>query len=135
MSEGGADLVAVSDRLWGAFNARDWNRFFSLATPDYVARTDVRWPGGGEFRGRDELMRFLEQFLDPWEELRYERTDDPEIINGHVVERGRWAGRGRATGIEGSIDFTSVATFRDGLMARSDFFIDHDEALRFARES
>jgi ketosteroid isomerase-like protein len=134
VSEGAdADLVAVSEGIWSAFNARDWDRFFSLTTSDYVVRTDPRWPGGGEFHGRDELLRFLEQFLEPWEELRYERMAEPEPINGCVVERGRWAGRGRATGIEGSIEFTSVATLRDGLVARIDFFIDHGEALEFVR--
>jgi hypothetical protein len=77
-------------------------------------------------------MRFFDQFLDPWEELRYERSGEPVILNGQMVEQGAWVGVGRATGIEGRIDFTLVTTIENGLVKRSDFFISHDEALAFA---
>ncbi|MDP9187962.1 MAG: nuclear transport factor 2 family protein, partial [Actinomycetota bacterium] len=77
-----ATLLAVVDGLWKSFNGRDWDRFFTLTTADYVARTDPQWPGGGEFRGREQLLGFLEQFLEPWEAMRYERTSDARMVNG-----------------------------------------------------
>jgi hypothetical protein len=129
-----AELLAISDRLRSAFNARDWDAFYELTTDDFTAKTDPRWPGGGEFSSRDEQMRFFEQFLDPWEELRYERSGEPVVLKGQLVEQGAWVGVGRATGIEGKLDFTLVTTIEDGLVKRSDFFISHDEAVAFAQD-
>jgi hypothetical protein len=128
-----AEFLPILDGIWAAFNARDWDAFYSLTTEDYSARTDPRWPGGGGYHGREETERFLGQFLEPWEELRYERRADPVMVGGRAVERGAWLGTGRSTGLGGEIEFTVVATMRDGLLARSDFFIDHNEALAFAR--
>jgi hypothetical protein len=127
-----ASLVAVSDKLWTAFHARDWDAIFELTTDDFALSTDPQWPGGGEFATREELLRFLEQFLDPWEELRYVRRGEPALVGGRLVERGGWVGVGRSTGIEGTIEFTLVTTVENGLLKRSDYFIDHDQALAFA---
>lgn len=96
---------------------------------DYVMATDPSWPGGGEYRGPGDQRRFLEQFLEPWEELRYERTQEPVTRGSCVVERGRWAGRGRVSGLAGQLDFTVVISIRDRLVTRSDFFIRHEDAL------
>jgi hypothetical protein len=128
------EMQAISDRQWSAFNARDWEALYESTTPDFTAKTDPRWPGGGEFSGREAQMRFFEQFLDPWEKLRYERVGEPTALNGRMVERGAWIGVGRTTGIEGRLDFTVVTTFEDGLVKRLDFFISHDEALAFAEQ-
>jgi hypothetical protein len=127
------ELIRISDGVWKAFDDRDWDALYALTTPGFVVRTDERWPGGGEFHGREAQQRFFDQFLEPWETLSYERTAEPEVIGSRVVERGAWIGTGRSTGIEGRIDFTAVATLTDGLVARTDFFIDHDAAMAFAR--
>jgi hypothetical protein len=128
-------MVAVADELWEAFRLRDWDRLFALTSDDFAARTDPRWPDGAEFHGREEMTHFLEQFLDAWEELRFERTAEPEQAGEHLLERGRWVGRGRSTGIEGTIDFTVVQTFAGGRLARSDFFFEDDDARAFAHAS
>jgi ketosteroid isomerase-like protein len=118
-----------------AFNARDMDRLFSLLTEDTVVRTDRDWPGGGEFRGRAQIEPFLIEFLDPWNELRYEVREEPVEVGPWLVERGRWHGTGRSSGIEGTIEFTSVARFEAGLMSRLDAFLSHDDALAFANDA
>jgi hypothetical protein len=128
-----AEFLSLSDSIWAAFNARDWDAFYALTTDDYSTHTDPLWPGGGGFHGREEIDRSLRQFLEPWEELHYERKADPVMIGGRAVERGAWLGTGRSTGIVGEIEFTLVQTVRDRLLARSDFFLDHEDALAFAR--
>jgi hypothetical protein len=127
------EMVALSERGWASFNERDWDGFFANATPDIATRTDPRWPDGGEFIGREEIVPFIEAFLEPWDELRYERSEDPEVVGGKLVEKGAWVGTGRSTGIAGRIDFTSVLILRGGLIERLDVFFDHEDALEFAR--
>jgi hypothetical protein len=126
-------MLALSERGWAAFNERDWDRFFANATSDVATRTDPRWPDGGEFIGREEIVPFLEAFLEPWDELRYERMEDPDVVDGKLVEKGAWVGTGRSTGIAGRIDFTSVMFVRGRLIERLDVFFDHEDALEFAR--
>jgi hypothetical protein len=127
-------MLAVRDRLWTTFNARDWDAYFELATDDVVMRTDPAWPGGGTYRGREEIMHFAEQFLEPWEELRYEQVGDHDVIDERrLVERGSWVGSGLASGIAGTVEFTVVISFRGPLIERADFFLSEPEALEFAR--
>jgi hypothetical protein len=127
------EMLATSDELWRALDARDWDRWFARAQPDFVLRTDPRWPDGGEFRGREEILRFMGSFLDPWESLRYERRAGPERVGDRMLEEGSWLGTGRTTGIDGRIDFSVVGEFREGLMSRLEFFIVHEEAQEYLR--
>jgi ketosteroid isomerase-like protein len=127
-----AEMVEVADRSWDALGRQDLEALFSCATPDFTIKTDPLWPDGGEFSGREAIERFLGQFLEPWESLRFESTDEPELIGGKLVQPGAWVGRGRATGIDGRIEFTVVSTYVQGLTSRLDFFIKHKDALAFA---
>jgi hypothetical protein len=127
-----AEMVEAADRSWDAFARRDLDTLFALARPDFAIKTDPLWPDGGEFTGREQIERFLGQFLEPWESLRFERTGEPEVIGGKLLQPGAWVGRGRATGIDGRIDFTVIATYEQGLTSRLDFFIKHEDALAFA---
>jgi hypothetical protein len=127
-----AELVELTDTLWEIFNERDWDRFFELTKPDFTAQTDPLWPDGGTLTGKEENIRFLNRFLEPWEALDYERREAPELINERLVERGSWIGTGRATGIDGRIDFTVVVEMTDGLVSRMEYFIDHAAAMEYA---
>jgi hypothetical protein len=127
------ELVALHERVFDAFNRRDWEGMFSLQTDDIAVRSDPRWPGGGEFRGREEIMRFMDQFLEPWEEIRYQAVSNPIEVNGRLVERGSWVGSGRSSGIPGTVEFTVVTSPRAGRMARMDVFLSHKDAVDYAR--
>ena len=128
-------MTALHEALFDAFNRRDWERFYSLFTPDFVVATDPAWPGGGEYQGREEFGRFMAQFLEPWDELRYEAVEEPFEVNGHLIQRGSWVGRGRATGIPASLEFSVVTTVSEKRIARGDFFLSERDAIEFARSS
>jgi ketosteroid isomerase-like protein len=115
-----------------AFNAGDLDGQLRLAAPDLVLCTATEWPGGGEYRGLERARRALSEFVETWDEIRYERLAG-EVVAGHIVERARWVGRGRASGIESAVDFYTAWTVRDGLVARIDLFARRDQAREFAR--
>ena len=118
-----------------AWNARDFDGMFALLTEDVVLRTDPNWPGGDEFHGREEITGFATDFIEPWEDVRYETVEEAVEIGGRLVERGRWSATGRASGIHGTIEFSSVLSFRSPQVARMAVFLDHDEALAFASDT
>jgi hypothetical protein len=118
-----------------ALNTRDLDGMFSLLTTDILLRTDPGWPGGGEFHGREEITRFAMDFIDPWDDVRYETAEEAASVGGRLVKRGRWSATGHASGIHGTIEFTSVLSFDGPLITRMSVFLDHDEALAFASDT
>ena len=44
--------------------------------------------------------------------------------------RGQWGGEGVLSGIQASASTTIIATLRDRLIVRIEFYLDHDRALR-----
>jgi hypothetical protein len=118
-------------RFVDAFNTGGIDAQLAAATPDVVIATAAEWPGGGEFTG-EALRQFLGDFVSDWEQIRYERLGG-EVVAGHVVERARWVGTGRTSGIESSVDFYTAWTVRDDLVARMDIFARRSQAREFAR--
>jgi ketosteroid isomerase-like protein len=112
-----------------AWNTRDLDRMFSMVTDDVMLLTDPDWPGGGSFQGRDQILRFMDEFVEPWEDVRYETVTEGFEVGDQFVERGRWSATGRTTGIEGVIEFTSVVSFAGPQISRMAAYFDHDEAL------
>jgi SnoaL-like domain len=111
-------------------------RFWGLAAPDIVMATDRRWPGGGEFHGREEFERFLGQFTEAFSDVHYENTQAPAAHGADVaLFTGKWVGQGAASGIETiSFEFSMVMRLNhDGLMAESRFFFDAEAAKEYAR--
>lgn len=127
------EMARVMAEAMEAFNRRDWAGFYAATTEDFVLRTDIRWPGGGEYRDRDAQMGFLEQFLEPWSDLRYERIGEPEMFAPDLlIERGSWNAHGATSGLGGRLEFTVVVSFRGDRARRTDFFLKHSDALGFA---
>jgi ketosteroid isomerase-like protein len=56
-------------------------------------------------------------------------TEVVTVGDARVLVRGDWRGRGAASAIESSSEWSIVWTIRDGQIARIAWFSDHDEAL------
>jgi ketosteroid isomerase-like protein len=115
-----------------AFNAGELERQLSLATPDLVLTTAPEWPGGGRYAGREEVRRFVREFQDTWGSIRYEQLAH-EVAGERLIERARWVGRGRSSGVETAVDFYTVWTVREDRVARMDVFATRAAAREFAR--
>jgi len=98
-----------------------------------VVATDARWPGGGEFRGAGEFRRFMSQFFEAFDWVRFEQTREPEMIGDWLHYRGRWVGVGHASQIEtASPEFSQISVWEDGLITESRFFFSEREAREHA---
>ncbi len=128
------EMADAFHSVMNAWNERDYDRLFTLVGDDLTLSTDPAWPGGGEFHRREEIEPFIEEFDDPWDQVRYEALSEPSEVNGRLIERGAWSGRGRASRIAGKIEFSAVVAFDGGLPSRLNVFFEHDDALDFARD-
>ncbi len=117
-------------RAFELYNAGEYRRMWSLYTPDAEIRSEPTFPDGGVFRGVDEAIRFFLSFEEAWGTRPALDAEDVSIVGGRVVAQVRADLRGAGSGLEFSDRWTQVFTIRDGRIARVDFFLDRDEALK-----
>jgi ketosteroid isomerase-like protein len=127
-SQENVDLVRSSIE---AYMAGDHEAYLDFFTEDVEGCPDVsRFPEAKPFRGREEFGRFLAEIDEGWEggaSVAGIREVFP--VGDRVVARTDWGGRGRASGIELRSSLTAIYTFRDGRIAKIEWFLDHAEAL------
>jgi ketosteroid isomerase-like protein len=112
-------------------NAGDLEGWVALYSEDleFVASDD--WPETSTVRGRDGLREFWAEFSGVWEnvQIQIDRLHEGEDA---VVAECRWITRGRASGVEGTLEFVLGIWVRDGLIVRGQFFDELDVALAAA---
>jgi ketosteroid isomerase-like protein len=112
-----------------ALNERDWDAWLELQAPDIEVFPDARFPESRPVKGRDAYRRWMEGTLGAWSESRVEPVGIVPAGPDRVLMRWEWRAEGAASGINSSLAATSVMTLRDGLVAKVEFFLDHDDAL------
>jgi ketosteroid isomerase-like protein len=126
MSEHNVELTRVS---FQALNG-DLEAFIALCDPEIELHS--RWVAVGGvtvYRGHDGLRRWAQEVGEVW--------DDPRIAVEAYFDLGKQTlafytlhGRGRQSGVESSMRFAQVASWRDGRCVSWKAYVDRDEALR-----
>lgn len=119
-----------------AINAADVDAYVSMVDPDLeirIARLEGGGVWGGDFDelygGREGMRRLVEQWLEPWDEIRLELHEIVDEGGDSFVALGEWVGRGRGSGVEVRTPWPARFTLRGGLTARVDFFPSPEGAL------
>jgi ketosteroid isomerase-like protein len=86
-------------------------------------------PEAGLYQGKGAIRRFLESFLESWEDFVQE-TDDVIAGDGCVLILLRSRSRGKGSGISVEGQYAHLWTMKDGLGTRVDAYLDRDAALR-----
>ena len=131
MSE--ADIRTVW-RSYEALNRGDVDAALEALDPDAVWRDSPELPGGGEFRGREALQRFLGDFLAEWRDF-HQRIEDTVAAGDRVAVVIRLSATGRASGIAVDTRYAHLWTMRGGLGVRVDAYRDPDAGLRSLDDS
>lgn len=80
--------------------------------------------------GPDEVRRFWEGLDETFEELRLDPQESVDA-GDQVAIRLRYYGRGKGSGAEIETElYHQVATFRDGMIVRMEYFPDWESALQ-----
>jgi ketosteroid isomerase-like protein len=116
-----------------AYNRRDFDAAVRFFDPE------IDWilpelQGADSCRGPEEVKRFWRGLDETFDELR---LDPQETVDAgdRVAIRLRYQARGKGSGLEMESElYHQVATFRDGMMVRIEYFTDWPSALEAARE-
>jgi ketosteroid isomerase-like protein len=111
-----------------ALNRGEVDATLEALDPDAVWRDSPELPGGGEFRGREALRRFLEDFLAEWRDFHQE-IEDTRVAGDRVALVIRLGAVGRSSGIAVDTRYAHVWTMRGGRGIRVDAYRDPEAAL------
>jgi uncharacterized protein (TIGR02246 family) len=125
-----ADLDVV--RRWAdTWTRTDLDAFADTFDADAELITDPSWVEAGPFKGRETIKSWFEGLKESYERETIILRELFEV-RGKVVARIDWQTRGRATGIDTTLDATSVNTVERGRIVRQQWFFDHAKALEAA---
>ena len=127
MSKENVELILATV---SAYNAGDLDAWAEFLDPDIEAVPDASFPESSPLRGRDNYRTWTEDLARGLLNPRWETTELLDLGADRVLHRGDWGGKGEASGIETHASLTGVFTVRDGVIARAEFYFDHDEALK-----
>jgi ketosteroid isomerase-like protein len=125
MSEENVEIVRVGYEL---LNSGDLDGVLQLCAPDFEFHDLPELPGSGVFIGHDAFRTWYAQLLDAFEGLRFEPQ---EFIDAgdRVVVPNHATGRGKGSGADVEMNFSSVWTMSAGKFAKHIAYSDHAEAL------
>jgi ketosteroid isomerase-like protein len=112
----------------GAFNRGDVDGFLARTHPDFEWQVLEASPLAGTYRGREEVRRYVEEWLDTFDGVRLgiERLVE---LEDQVLVVVRGSGRGKASGIEVSNHFCQLWTISEGVPARMHEYATSEEAF------
>jgi ketosteroid isomerase-like protein len=122
-----ADLDTVRGS-YEALNRGDVQSALEALDPEAVWRDSPELPGGGEFRGRESLERFLEDFLAEWRDF-HQQIEETLVAGERLGLVIRLTAVGRSSGIGVDTRYAHVWTMRGGRGVRVDAYRDPDAAL------
>jgi ketosteroid isomerase-like protein len=126
------DEVQAVRASYEALNRGDLEAAVEVLAPTAEWHESPALPDTGVFKGRGAVRRFLEDFLESWQEFHQE-------LEEVVVEGDRAAlmihltARGRGSGAQVDARYAHVWTVRDGRAVRVDAYDDREAALRAIR--
>jgi uncharacterized protein len=117
-----------------AWNASDFDAVIALIHPDveWTFAGGAQFPGTDHvYRGHEGVRRFWREFIDPWESIRIEITDTREAEETLVVFVN-FHGVGTGSGLELTVPFVHLLSYRNRKLVRFRAYADRGEALEAA---
>ncbi len=96
-----------------AFDTGDQEKVADLLAEDVVVFAHPELANAGRFEGRDGYLRWVEPWVDAWQDLDMEIEEITVVGDRHVLTEVRQTGHGRA-GIEVSMHVSFLFEVRDG---------------------
>ena len=126
------DKAEILRRGNDAINRQDKVAWLATMDADAVLVPARQWPEEEPIRGADAIWDFYLQVGAAWEESPYEVGNFVEAGDDALLMNVRRDARGKASGAAVPFDYWALCGFRDGRMARIDWFADRAEALKAA---
>ena len=131
MSEENVEIVR---RVYDAYLSGDFEAAFALLDPDVTFDVSIR-PEGKVYRGHDGVAEALRTWTGTWEGFRMELKELIDAGGDQVIGVEHQSGRGRASGLPLSEEYSSVFTLQGGKVVSIVWFPSRAEALEAAGAS
>lgn len=96
-----SDKVGIVREVLDSINEGDLDQALAAAQEDFEADwSNSIAPHRGVYRGRQQVRKLFESFLEAWEEFRWEPQEIIEVDEARVVVVNRIRMRGRGSGVE-----------------------------------
>jgi ketosteroid isomerase-like protein len=130
MSQEDVEIVHSS---WKAFADSGLDALMGFFDPEVNWRAIEGAPDDvGEMRGEDALRRYLQDWLDMFEDITVVPTEALDVGDGRVVGVQHVTGRARLSGVETELRYAILYTLRDGRIVRGREYADRQQALEAA---
>ena len=126
------DNIALVKRGIEAYNRRDIEAIYAMATPDFEwVPALLSGFEGDAVRDREGMERYFAEVEETWDAYRL-AIDEFRDLGGPVLVLGRIEGRGRGSGLPVDTSWGCIFELRDARLSRARAYLDHGEALRAA---
>ena len=132
MSQADLDVMRRWAETW---NRTDLDAFAATFDDDAELITDPSWMEAGPFKGRAAIRAWYEGLKESWDERDAVVLTELFEVGEQVVARVDWQVRGRTSGIDTTLDATSVNIIQRGRIVRQQWFFDYAAALEAAGPS
>jgi hypothetical protein len=95
--------IALAEAGMDAFNERDMGRMLAALTEDVEVYASPELVNAGEYTGHDGFVTWITRWVEAWEEINTEVTQNEVVGERHVITAVHQEGRGRG-GIEVSME-------------------------------
>jgi ketosteroid isomerase-like protein len=95
--------IALAEAGMDAFNKGDMDRMLAALSEDVEVYASPEMANAGRYSGHEGFITWIMAWIDAWEEVGAEVTDNSPVGERHVVTSVHQTGRGRG-GIEVSMD-------------------------------
>jgi hypothetical protein len=126
MSQEDLDVMRRWAETW---NRTDLDAFADTFDDDAELITDPSWMEAGPFKGRASIRAWFEGLKESWDERDAVVLRELFEVGEHVIARIDWQVRGRTSGIDTTLDATSINIIQRGTIVRQQWFFDHAKAL------
>lgn len=117
------------------FNQGGFEALLKDLPPEFEWHVAQHTPEGREIHSTREAKQFFESMRDLFPDYRVEAVEYSNAGPNVFLVRMRATGTGKGSELSLDFEFTDVCETRDGEWVRVREFLDHDEALRAARQS
>ena len=115
-----------------ALNRGDVDGMLARMHPDFEWRPLESSPVARSYRGREQVRRYVEDWLNTFDSLRLD-LQDPTEVGDRVLAVIHGRGRGRASGVELETRFCQVWTLRRGTAVRMEEYATREQGLAALR--
>jgi ketosteroid isomerase-like protein len=130
VSQENVDLVVAMTSTYNAGDIPGWLEFF---TPDFEMIPDRSlFPDAWPVHGIDAWRTWVEDTRRTLTDEHWEQVEVRAVGANRVLTREVWSARGAASGADVSTAVSLLCTIRDGRVARIEYYLDHQQALRAA---